>query len=188
MPAVLLRCHAAVLTRYRAAPLASPLLRCYAAPMECVRAAMLTAALLCCRAARCTQAFFFLAFCFLVLFDARLAEAVPVCRRERLLLRDCHTFGSAPARGMAHCLCCRTTVACTGHFVLQLLPGVCAGWLPKHAAAKACRSGKVDPPDPMRSRSRPSGTRVGDRELHPSSHSSSDMFFFQGLTLNSCDY
>ena len=36
--AVLLRCHAAVLTRHRAAPLASPLLRCYAALMQCVRA------------------------------------------------------------------------------------------------------------------------------------------------------
>ena len=40
MPAVLLRCHAAVLTRHRAAPLASPLLRCYAAPMQCGRAAI----------------------------------------------------------------------------------------------------------------------------------------------------
>jgi len=38
--AVLLRCHAAVLTRHRAAPLASPLLRCYAAPMQCGRAAI----------------------------------------------------------------------------------------------------------------------------------------------------
>ena len=40
MPAVLLRCHAAVLTRHRAAPLVSPLLRCYAAPMQCGRAAI----------------------------------------------------------------------------------------------------------------------------------------------------
>ena len=35
--------------------------------------------------------------------------------------------------------------------------------LPKHAAAKACRSGKVDAPDLMRSRSMPSGTRIVSR-------------------------